>query len=171
MFGPEFLGRVERVVNAVEKPGLQRVLFSASLPQDILSLIRRYFPQHDLVDLVGRDGLKEAVVKRVDHRLCKVEKKLQPRLRVLLHLLQEKLDLSEHRCIIFADTNLEVRQLLAHPQLAQAKGVHGESKLGEREQVLNAFANQEFKARLKKFEEIRRDSGALHARRSWLRPM
>ena len=145
MFGPEFLGRVERVVQAFEKPGLQRVLFSASLPQDILGLIQRYFPQHDLVDLVGRDRMKEGLVKGVEHRLCKVEKKLQSRLRILLHLLQEQLELSEHRCIVFVDTNLEVRQLLAHPQLAQARGVHGESKLTEREQVLNAFANREFK--------------------------
>ena len=147
MFGPEFFGRVERVLTAVAKQGLQHVLFSASLPADVLGLIERYFPNHDLVDLVDRHGKSgDAVVQSVDHRLCKVqEKRLAARARILLHVLSERLDTSGGRCIVFADTAAEVRSLLAHPALVQrSQGVHSELSVKERDAILTAFANLEF---------------------------
>ena len=145
MYGPEFVGRVERVVNAVAKQGLQKVLFSASLPPDVLALIR-HFADHEYVDLVNRHGkMGDAVVQSVDHRLCKVDdRRLAARVRVLLHILSERLDLSG-RCIIFADTAHEARTLLSHPALGhRAQAVHSESSIQERDRILTAFANLEF---------------------------
>ncbi|CAJ1431629.1 unnamed protein product [Effrenium voratum] len=147
MFGPEFVGRVERVLNGAAKPGLQQVLFSASLPSDVLSLIQRFFPTHEFVDLVDRHGTPgDAVVKSVDHRLCKVpERSSAARARVLLHVLNEQLNLSGGRCIIFVDTTSEARSLLAHPALdRRARAVHGDSSAQERDGTLSSFANQEF---------------------------
>ncbi|CAE7858214.1 unnamed protein product [Symbiodinium microadriaticum] len=147
MFGPEFVGRVERVLNAVAKPGLQHVLFSASLPDDISTLIRQHFPDHELVDLVDRRGPKgEAVVTAVDHRLCKVpDKRPTARARVLMHLLNEKLDMLGGCCIVFVDTASQATALLAHPAMERrARSLHGNSAAEERDTVLTSFANKEF---------------------------
>lgn len=147
MFGPEFFGRVERVLNAVAKQGLQRVLFSASLPGDVLGLIQKHFPDHELVDLVDRHGKSgDAVVQSVDHRLCKVQdRRLASRARVLLHVLSERLDTAGGRCIIFVDTASEVRSLLVHPALVhRAQGLHSELSVQERDSILTAFANMQF---------------------------
>ncbi|CAE7720860.1 Ddx50 [Symbiodinium sp. CCMP2592] len=147
MFGPEFVGRVERVLNAVAKPGLQHVLFSASLPDDISTLIGQHFPNHELVDLVDRRGPKgEAVVTAVDHRLCKVpDKRPTARARVLMHLLNEKLDMLGGRCIVFVDTASQATALLAHPAMERrARSLHGNSAAEERDSVLTSFANKEF---------------------------
>eukprot|EP00435_Cladocopium_sp_Y103_P063581 s321_g25.t1 len=147
MFGPEFLGKVERVMNAVAKQGLQQVLFSASLPPDVLTLIHTQFPDHEFVDLVDRRGKSgDAVVQSVDHRLCKLDdRRLPARVRILLHVLSERLDLSGGRCIIFADTTREARTLLSHPALGhRAKAVHNESSPHDRDRTLTAFANLEF---------------------------
>ncbi|CAE8602928.1 unnamed protein product, partial [Polarella glacialis] len=148
MLGPEFVGRVDRVLTAVAKRGLQCVLFSASMPADVMSMISRHFVDYDLVDLVDRGGVKgAATVQTVSHHLCKVPtSRPASRSRVLLHLLTSRLDLFPGgRCIIFVDSASEAKVLLTHPALdCRARALHGESSSQDRDFIISAFANREF---------------------------
>lgn len=146
MLGQEYIGRVEKVLVAVDKEGLQSVLFSASLPPEVLGFIRKYFKEHDFADLVDRAGVRTAAtVQAVTHNLCRVPKARNARTQVLLHLLATNLDELGGRCIIFVDSTTEAKALLAHPVLdRKARALHSDSTSQDRDVVLTAFANQDF---------------------------
>lgn len=147
MLGLEYIGRVERVLAAVAKGGLQLVLFSASMSPEVHAVVNRHLTHFEFVDLVDRGGIKgQAAVQTVSHHLCKVSNSRAARARVLLHFLNSRLDLQlSGRCIIFVDSTSEARSLLSHPALdARARALHSESTPQERDEVITAFANREF---------------------------
>eukprot|EP00933_Yihiella_yeosuensis_P060926 TRINITY_DN63729_c0_g1_i1.p1 TRINITY_DN63729_c0_g1~~TRINITY_DN63729_c0_g1_i1.p1 ORF type:complete len:676 (+),score=124.55 TRINITY_DN63729_c0_g1_i1:69-2030(+) len=148
MMGAEYIGRMEKVLAAVAKRGLQSVLFSASMPPEVLTVISRHFTNYETIDLVGRGGQEgPAAVQTVTHHLCKIPAaKPAARIRVLMHLLAEKMDLNPGgRCIVFVDTAAESRSLLSHPAMdRRARALHGDSTSQDRDMTITAFAQREF---------------------------
>eukprot|EP00929_Paragymnodinium_shiwhaense_P081019 TRINITY_DN42302_c0_g1_i1.p1 TRINITY_DN42302_c0_g1~~TRINITY_DN42302_c0_g1_i1.p1 ORF type:complete len:675 (-),score=114.55 TRINITY_DN42302_c0_g1_i1:315-2339(-) len=146
MLGLEFLGRVEKVFSGIQKQGLQGIIFSASMSEEVLTVVGRHFPDHRLVDLVDRGGLRgTATVEAVVHSLCRVPQDHNQRLRGMLHILNRKMDELGGRCIVFADSTSEAQLLLTHPVLdRKARVLHSESTTQERDIVFTSFANREF---------------------------
>eukprot|EP00928_Gymnodinium_smaydae_P070302 TRINITY_DN54164_c0_g1_i1.p1 TRINITY_DN54164_c0_g1~~TRINITY_DN54164_c0_g1_i1.p1 ORF type:complete len:641 (-),score=141.00 TRINITY_DN54164_c0_g1_i1:5-1717(-) len=146
MLGAEYVGRVRRIFEAVAKPHVQGVLFSASMPHVVTTEFSRYFPDYDLVDIVDRGGLRgTATVEEVVHCLCVVPQDLNGRLRVLLHLLAQQLDERGGQCLVFVDSKREAKLVLTHPVLdVRARALHSDASAAEREAALAAFERRAF---------------------------
>lgn len=145
MLGAEYAGRVQRVLAAVSKPGLQTVCFAATLPDAVIQQLQR-FGSHELIDAVALGGQIRAAsgVFETAHVAIAAASDLRSRIRLLLHVMHVRLVALEDQCIVFVDRKSDADAMQACPSwLLRHSAVHEESTFDERQLALERFGKGE----------------------------
>jgi superfamily II DNA/RNA helicase len=132
-----FLPDVERIV-ALTPTGRQTMLFSATMPGDVIALARRYMNQPTHIRAIDPDEDNSQLVKRVQqhaYRTHPVDKA-----EIVARILQSE---GRGHTIIFCPTKRQAQKLaddLSSRGFAVGS-VHGDLGQGAREQAMRAFRN------------------------------
>ncbi|MEO8330047.1 MAG: DEAD/DEAH box helicase, partial [Candidatus Nanopelagicales bacterium] len=132
-----FLPDVERIV-ALTPADRQTMLFSATMPGDVVTLARRYMDQPTHIRAVDPDEDGSQLVKRVVQHVYRAHPLDKP--EVVSRILQSK---GRGHTVIFCRTKRHAQRLsdeLAERGFAVG-AVHGDLGQGAREQAMRAFRN------------------------------
>ncbi len=115
----------------------QNVFFSATFPEDILELSRRY--QKNAVHVKAKDTAPPAVIEQIYY-----EAREEDRIPVLMRVLQQHLSEST---IVFCNTKKAVNEVLESllEQGAPCAALHGELTGDERIRVMAMFKNRSYR--------------------------
>jgi superfamily II DNA/RNA helicase len=132
-----FLPDVERIVN-LTPADRQTMLFSATMPGDVIALARRYMNQPTHIRAVDPDEDSSQLVKRVTQHAYRTHPIDKP--EIVTRVLQSE---GRGHSIIFCPTKRQAQKLTDD---LSARGfavgsVHGDLGQGAREQAMRAFRN------------------------------
>ncbi len=135
MLSMGFKTQLDEILNYVT--GVEnKWLFSATMPQDIMKMIKKHFsPSAHKIEVSGRN----VVNKNIQHQflICEDNEKLN----ILIQFLQSERD---NRGLVFCKTKAAA-QTLAKQLMAKnipADAIHGDLKQIERDKVMRAFKNE-----------------------------
>lgn len=112
----------------------QFLLFSATLPPEILQLAKRYQSNPEIVKVTQH----ELTTPDVDQKYFEVKEDMK------LELLSRLLDLNDFNLsLVFCNTKRKVDKLVSHLQIRGylADGLHGDLTQNQRDRVMNKFKN------------------------------
>lgn len=110
----------------------QTVLFSATMPQDILALTKKYQKSPEIIKVVH----KELTVPSIEQSYYEVKEKMKPEiLSRLIDMYNPKLSL------VFCNTKRRVDELVLQLQARgySVEGLHGDMKQSQRDRVMEKF--------------------------------
>lgn len=138
MLNMGFIDQVEAIIQAVPTERVT-VLLSATLPQDVDNLSRKYMNEPEYIEVQGTGGV---TTNQIEHSLIKITEADKP--KVLQNLLITR---NPDSCIIFCRTQELVNQVFR--QLADAEypcdRIHGGMMQEDRFEVMNAFRRGQFR--------------------------
>ncbi|KAF8819926.1 hypothetical protein IE077_003792 [Cardiosporidium cionae] len=156
MLSRGLVDKVEKILAKATKMKIQTVLVTASMPAELQQLISVKFSSAIVLDVVNKDAKltyhgnstrfqekTELCSSSVDHRVCKVSQHSNHRMQSLIHLLSVKFSASEKRCIVFANSQKEVEDIVNHPLISpQAHALHAQMDQSQRDAAIAAFSSQ-----------------------------
>ncbi|MNH82518.1 ATP-dependent RNA helicase DbpA [compost metagenome] len=138
MLNMGFIDQVEAIIQAVPAERVT-VLLSATLPQDVDNLSRKYMNEPEYIEIQGTGGV---TTNQIEHSLIEVTEADKP--KVLQNLLITR---NPDSCMIFCRTQELVNQVFR--QLADAEypcdRIHGGMMQEDRFEVMNAFRRGQFR--------------------------
>ncbi|RUT33513.1 DEAD/DEAH box helicase [Paenibacillus zeisoli] len=138
MLNMGFIDQVEAIIQAVPAERVT-VLLSATLPQDVDNLSRKYMNEPEYIEIQGTGGV---TTNQIEHSLIEVTEADKP--KVLQNLLVTR---NPDSCMIFCRTQELVNQVFR--QLADAEypcdRIHGGMVQEDRFEVMNAFRRGQFR--------------------------
>ena len=132
-----FLPDVERIV-ALTPADRQTMLFSATMPGDVIALARRYMNQPTHIRAIDPDEDNSQLVKRVQQHAYRTHPVDKP--EIVARILQSE---GRGHTIIFCPTKRQAQKLAddLNSRGFAVGSVHGDLGQGAREQAMRAFRN------------------------------
>lgn len=130
-----FIDDIETILQKVPDDR-QTLLFSATMPEEIMGLTKRYQKDPQIVRVVHR----ELTVPNIEQVYFEVKEKAKPEiLSRLIDMYNPKLSL------VFCNTKRKVDELVAQLQTRgySAEGLHGDMKQQQRDRVMGKFRKEE----------------------------
>ncbi|USB33064.1 DEAD/DEAH box helicase [Paenibacillus sp. YPG26] len=138
MLNMGFIDQVEAIIQTLPAERVT-VLLSATLPEDVDNLSRKYMNEPDYIEIQGTGGI---TTNQIEHSLIEVTEADKP--QVLQNLLITR---NPDSCMIFCRTQELVNQVFR--QLADAEypcdRIHGGMMQEDRFEVMNAFRRGQFR--------------------------
>ena len=137
-----FADQVDEILQGVfRKRKPQMLLFSATLPEWVISTAEKYMCDHVVVDMIGKDTLKTAVT--VQHMAIRCN--YEDRASVIGDVIQV-FSGANGQTMIFTDTKMDANELALNSTLKQeCQVLHGDIQQSQREVTLMSFRQGKFR--------------------------